>query len=371
MTLAWPLALILLPLPWLLWRLQKNADETQQTPIYVPGASQWQMSQTSQLTDASGKLPAKGLLGLVIACWFCFIIALARPQWVGEPIPVPAKGHDLLLAVDLSGSMDMEYMIYQNKRLNRLNTVKLVVREFLQKRQGDRVGLVVFGDAAFIHTPVTRDLDSVSKLLMEAQVEMAGPNTAIGDAIIKSTDVLRKQPEDARIMILLTDGANTAGEIQPLPAAEIAAKQGIKIYTIGIGADSMTRNSLFGLLSNTVNPSKDLDETTLKAIAETTSGLYFRAKNPEQLEAIYQKINELEPIDQDEQFIHPVKEWFYWPLGLSLILYLLAFCLKQFDAVAMKFGAVFQKSKPKRGHQARASHPAADADQTSETGGLR
>ncbi|MFC3153361.1 VWA domain-containing protein [Litoribrevibacter euphylliae] len=337
MTFAWPLALLLLPLPLLFWRYQKTVEDNTQAPIYVPGASQWQLGNAQVSGRVSSAAQAKWIMIFMIASWICFIVALARPQWVGDPIPLPAQGHDLLLAVDLSGSMDLEDMVYQNKRLNRLNTVKLVVRDFLKERQGDRVGLVVFGDAAFIHTPVTRDLESVSKLLMEAQVEMAGPNTAIGDAIIKSTDVLRDQPEEARIMVLLTDGANTAGEIQPLPAAEIAAKNGIKIYTIGIGADSMTRSSLFGLFNNTVNPSKDLDEKTLKAIAKTTSGLYFRAKNPEQLESIYQKINELEPIDQDEQFIHPVKEWFYWPLAVCFALYLLAFSIKYFDQIAERF----------------------------------
>ena len=196
---------------------------------------------------------------------------------------------------------------------------------------------MVFGDAAFIHTPITRDLDSVSKLLMEAQVEMAGPSTAIGDAIIKSTDVLRNQPEEARIMILLTDGANTAGEIQPIPAANIAAKNGIKIYTIGIGADSMTQSNFFGMFNNTVNPSKDLDEETLKTIAENTGGLYFRAKNPEQLQSIYARINELEPIDQDDQFIHPTTEWFYWPLGLSLMTYLASYLLKFFSINGLLF----------------------------------
>lgn len=338
MTFAWPLVFLLLPLPWLILRFQTSTEEQQQSPIYMPGASQWELTQGRVSSNASQRVDSKWIMALVMISWLFFIVALARPQWIGEPIPLPAKGHDLLLAVDLSGSMDMEDMVYQNKRLNRLNTVKLVVRDFLKERQGDRVGLVVFGDAAFIHTPITRDLESVSTLLMEAQVEMAGPNTAIGDAIIKSTEVLRKQPEDARIMILLTDGANTAGEIQPLPAAEIAAKHGIKIYTIGIGADSMTRSSLFGLLNNTVNPSKDLDEKTLKSIAEQTAGLYFRAKNPEQLESIYQKINALEPIDQDEQFIHPVKEWFYWPLSLCFLLYFAAFSLKHFDQLTTWIG---------------------------------
>jgi len=325
MTLAWPLALLLLPLPWFIWKFDSSAKDESQAPIYLPNASQWTKVQSSFSSSESTQRLSKWVIAFLLISWISFIVALARPQWVGEPIPLPTEGHDLLLAVDLSGSMDMEDMLYQGKRLNRLNTVKLVVRDFLTERKGDRVGLIVFGDAAFIHTPITRDLDSVSKLLMEAQVEMAGPNTAIGDAIIKSTDVLRNQPEAARVMILLTDGANTAGEIKPLPAADIAAKNGIKIYTIGIGADSMKRSGFMGLFSDTVNPSKDLDETTLKGIAENTSGLYFRAKNPEQLEAIYQRINELEPIDQDAQFIHPVKEWFYWPLALSLLFYFAAF----------------------------------------------
>lgn len=336
MEFAWPLALLLLPLPWLVWRFMPVAGEITQAPIYLPSASQW-MNTSGVSSDITSERDFSSLIKwLIVLSWIAFIVAISRPQWVGDPIALPAEGHDLLLAVDLSGSMDMKDMVYQGKELNRLNTVKLVVKEFLEKRTGDRVGLVVFGDAAFIHTPITRDLNSVSKLLMEAQVEMAGPNTAIGDAIIRSTDVLRNQPEHARIMILLTDGTNTAGEVQPLPAAEIAAKHGIKIYTIGIGADSINQSMAFGLFNRTVNPSKDLDEKTLKAIAETTKGLYFRAKNPEQLETIYQKINDLEPVDQDAQFIHPTKEWFYWPLTVSFVLYMLAFAIKFFDQVLLR-----------------------------------
>ncbi|GAA3921321.1 VWA domain-containing protein [Litoribacillus peritrichatus] len=331
MEFAWPLMFLLLPLPWLVWKKVPAAPETKQTPIYLPNASQWQQTVEMVSTSNNQTTNTKLILIFLTLSWCLLVTALARPQWVGEPIALPTQGHDLLLAVDLSGSMDTEDMVYQRKRMNRLNTVKVVVREFLQERKGDRIGLVVFGDAAFIHTPITRDLDSVSKLLMEAQVEMAGPNTAIGDAIIKSTDVLRDQPEQARIMILLTDGQNTAGEIEPIPAAELAAKHGIKIYTIGIGADSMTQSGLLGFFNNTVNPSKDLDEESLKTIAEKTGGLYFRAKNPEQLQSIYTRINELEPIDQDDQFIHPRKEWFYWPLAFSLFLYLSAYLLKFFN----------------------------------------
>jgi Ca-activated chloride channel family protein len=326
MSFAWPWMFICLPLPLAVWFFFKPSSESQQAPIFMPASKHWPKADQNAIeTDSNSSALPKMLLSLL---WIFLVFAASRPQWVGEPISIPAEGHDLMLAVDLSGSMSTEDMIYQGRQMNRLNAVKLVLKEFLQERQGDRIGLVVFGDGAYTYTPVTHDLDSVSILLMDAQVEMAGQNTAIGDAIAHSVDLLKDRPEPSRILILLTDGQNTAGNIEPLPAAQLAAKHKVKIYTVGIGADEMQRRGFMGIFNQTVNPSRDLDEATLKSIAQQTQGLYFRAKSPEQLQSIYEKINELEPIEQDERFIKPTKELFYQPLTAALLL-LLALLLHQ------------------------------------------
>ena len=213
-------------------------------------------------------------------------------------------------------------MILNKAAVNRLKVVKKVAGEFIQRRHGDRVGLILFGSRAYLQTPLTFDTETTATLLEESEIGLAGRETAIGDAIGLAVKRLRDDAAAERVLVLLTDGANTSGEVQPLQAAGFAARDGLTVYTVGVGADEMMVQDFFG--SRVVNPSADLDEDTLKAIADQTGGRYFRARDAESLEKIYQILDELEPVESDVEIIRPVDELFYWPLGIAYVLALLA-----------------------------------------------
>ena len=204
-----------------------------------------------------------------------------------------------------------------NDLVDRLSVVKTVVGDFVERRSGDRLGLILFGSNAYLQTPLTFDRKTVNTLLQEALIGFAGKATAIGDAIGLGVKRLKDRPENARVIILLTDGANTSGEVEPLKAAQLARAYQVKIYTIGMGADEVLRRTLFG--TRRVNPSVDLDEKTLSSIAQLTGGEYFRARSPEDLARIYARLDELEPVAQDKETFRPTKALFHWPLGIAFI----------------------------------------------------
>lgn len=310
---ALPWVLLLLPLPLLLRRVLRPVDVASQVALKVPGAKRWAM-------EAGGGAGTSRWLSLLVALliWLLLVGAAARPQWLGETRALPVSGRDLLLAVDVSGSMRLRDFRVNNRIVTRLDATKYVASEFISKRKGDRVGLILFGRQAYLQTPLTFDRRTVSILLGEAFIGIAGNETAIGDAIGLAIKRLRDKPADSRVLVLLTDGANTAGAIDPLRAASLAAREGVKIYTIGIGADRDAGRSLFNL--GRQSPSSSLDETTLRAIADQTSGRYFRARDTRELNEIYATLDKLEPADFETEGFRPVKSLFYWPLGLALVL---------------------------------------------------
>lgn len=257
-------------------------------------------------------------LWLALVAWTALMLAAARPQWLGEPVSLPVSGRDLMMAVDLSGSMEVEDFVLDGDVVDRLAATKAVAGEFIQRREGDRIGLILFGRNAYLQTPLTFDRTTVHQLLMESVIGLAGQETAIGDAIGLAVKHLRDNEVDLRVLVLVTDGANTAGVITPRRAAELAATAGLKIYTIGIGADELHVQTLFG--TRRVNPSRDLDEETLTVIAETTGGRYFRARDTAELERIYALLDELEPVVQDPLHFRPRTALFMWPLGAALLL---------------------------------------------------
>ncbi len=311
----WPLMFAALPLP-LLVRYFWRARERNQAALTVPSLATFQAVST----DQSGiEQPHRWRLPLLWLIWALLLVAAARPQWTGEPITLPTTGRDLMLAVDISGSMATEDMAVNGNYVDRLTIVKAVVSRFVDARKGDRVGLVLFGTNAYLQAPLTFDLTSVNRLLLEAPVGIAGGKTAIGDAIGLAVKRLRMRPQEDKVIILLTDGANNVGEVAPEKAAELAAFDKIKIYTIGVGADEMQMPSLFG--RRTTNPSADLDESTLTSVARTTGGRYFRARDTEGLAEIYDLIDQLEPIDQDPETYRPVQALYYWPLAVALLLF--------------------------------------------------
>lgn len=323
----WPWVVVLLPLPFIVRYILKPVAAENEAALRVPFLSEFSSEFKSEHhVDVKRKL-----LFLAILAWCCLVAAGTRPLWLGEFVEIPVSGRDLMLAVDLSKSMIEEDFIVDDKLVNRLYATQAVAGEFIERRVGDRLGLILFGEQAYLQTPLTFDRTTVRALLDESAIGLAGPSTAIGDAIGLAVKRLRDQEKQSRVVILLTDGANTAGEIDPLSAADIAARQGLKIYTIGIGADEKIVRSLFG--SRRINPSADLDETTLKAIADKTGGRYFRARDTEQLEQIYQILDELEPIEKDVQRFRPQTTLFHWPLALSLLLLLILLLIKNYPEV--------------------------------------
>jgi len=314
--LHWPWLLWLLPLPLLMSLLP--SEPSRDGALRVPFFSRVRDLETQRQTGSSHRLITPLLLWLI---WAASLLAAAQPHYVGDPISLPSSGRDLLVAVDISGSMEIQDMQYRNEPINRLQAVKLVVGDFVRERQTDRLGLVLFGSRAYLQAPLTYDRQTVDTLLQEAQIGFAGEKTAIGDAIGLSVKRLRDRPEASRVLILLTDGANNAGALTPDRAAYLAEQNDVKIYTIGFGAEEMIRETIFG--QRRVNPSRDLDEDTMRAIAAQTGGQYFRARNLEELQEVHETLNRLEPIEQDDETFRPSRSLFHWPLGLAFGLSLL------------------------------------------------
>jgi len=316
--LAWPWLLLAAPLPWLLRWLLPEAPSRGLQALRVP----WYQA----VAGGSGAGIRRPVMAWVAALvWLLLVLASARPQWVGEAESLPITGRDLLLAVDISGSMDTQDMVLDNRTVNRLVVVKQVAGDFIERRRGDRVGLILFGSRAYLQTPLTFDTETTATLLSESEIGLAGRETAIGDAIGLAVKRLREDTATDRVLVLLTDGANTSGEVQPLQAAEFAAREGLTVYTVGVGADEMMVQDFFG--SRMVNPSADLDEDTLKAIAERTGGRYFRARDARALAQIYEILDELEPVESDVEIIRPVDELFFWPLGAAYLFALVTVAL--------------------------------------------
>ncbi len=312
----WPWLFLALPLPILVRYLLPTAMSVENAALRVPFIEDFKLLNQ----EIQHKTIKRWFIWFAAFAWILLVIAASRPQWWGEPIELPVNGRDLMMAVDLSGSMQYEDFRIQGEVVDRLTATKWVAGQFIERRVGDRLGLILFGEQAYLQVPLTFDRQTVHTLLVESAIGLAGKQTAIGDAIgLAVKRFLRKQEnKESWILILLTDGANTAGKIEPLKAAELAAKEGLKIYTIGIGADEMVVRDFFG--SRRVNPSADLDEKTLKQIAEKTGGRYFRARDTAELEKIYALLDELEPIQEDNLFFRPTKELYPWPLGIAFLL---------------------------------------------------
>lgn len=323
---VWPWALVLLPLPLLIYFFIPPASH-QEVALRVPFFDQLKtMSETGTPVYKGAGSQKPGYVLLLILLWLAVVAATCRPQWVGEPIELPVSGRDLMLAVDISGSMKVEDLELEGRPVTRLEVVKEVLGNFIERRRGDRIGLLLFGTQAYLQAPLTFDRNAVHTLLDESQIGFAGEKTAIGNAIGMAVKRLKNRPENSRLLVLLTDGANTAGEVTPLKAAEIAQKQGIRIHTIGVGAREMVTRGIFG--ARRVNPSADLDEELLKQIALQTGGRYFRAHNSMELDEIYALLDKIEPVSQEAESFRPVKSLYFWPLGLALILALIVGALR-------------------------------------------
>lgn len=312
----------LLPLPALvrILKLRHKAAEESHTPeILFPALKRIQSAfKPFQEENISSKPLFHLLLSLI---WIFFIIALMQPEQVSQYHQIKNNGYDIMLAVDVSGSMQALDFSTPVKALSRLDVTKEVVGRFAQERQGDRVGLIAFGESAYTLVPLTLDTRSISKMLNDTISGMAGNATAIGDAIGLSVRTLRDRPAGSRVLILLTDGEDNSSRIPPMEAAKLAKQYGIRIYTIGIGKTGPvpfpTKYGSVGLAET------QIDEELLKNIATATDGQYFRATEKHTLEAIYNQINQLEKSESDDT-IYLIRDPLYvYPLGIALLCLLL------------------------------------------------
>lgn len=310
----WPLALLMLPLPVLVYLALPPGRLQHQAALRVPEIGDFRLGAQ----PAGAPRPRRWRLWLAALIWLLLVLAASRPQWLGEAVSLPQSGRDLMLAVDLSDSMRTADFRLEGEQVNRLQATKQVASRFIERRRGDRLGLILFGTRAYLQTPLTFDNQTVVRLLREAALGLAGERTAIGDAIGLAIKRLDLESDNSRVLVLMTDGANTAGEVSPLKAAQLAAERNLKIYTIGIGADRDIETTWFGIRRR--NPAAQLDEESLRAIAQVSGGRYFRARDSQELEQIYRLLDELEPMPRDSEILRPVSALFAWPLAIALAL---------------------------------------------------
>lgn len=307
---AWPWMALLLPLPWVLYRVRRPA-EPRGAALYLPFAAD------VAGTGAGAPTASRANMALLGCIWVLLVLAAMRPQWLGAPLPLATSGRQIILAIDCSGSMATRDMAGGESRLQ---VVQRVAGQFIDARKGDQIGLILFGTRPYLQAPLTTDLATVHRFLDQAVVGIAGPETAIGDAIGLAIKTLRENDRHIGVghrrqpvMILLTDGGNNTGVLPPIEAARLAAQTGLRIFTIGVGA--AVHRTFFGVSGNT-----SLNVKLLKRIARITGGEYFRATDPDALSAVYRKINRLEPVAGDKQWLRPAAEWFALPLSLALLL---------------------------------------------------
>lgn len=300
----WPL-LLLLPLPWLLQRRGRHARAAGPA-LRVPPAV---------LGALATARPARPVLRratwLAWLAWALLLAAAARPQWLDEPEGLIVSGRDLLLAIDLSGSMEARDFQTEDGWVDRLTGTKRVANEFIDRRVGDRIGLILFGSEAHLQVPLTFDRETVKALLDEAFIGLPGRRTAIGDAIGLAVRVLHDSPAESgdRVLVLFTDGVSNTGELEPLQGAALAERAGLRIHTIGFGTEAGELGARSG--------GTDLDERTLTEIADRTGGRYFRARDAAELESIYRELDTLEPVPEEQAGFRPVAELYPWPLAAS------------------------------------------------------
>ena len=271
-----------------------------------------------------GKKSSDLSLALVYLIFILLTLAAARPQWVGEPIPIRSESRDIMLVMDISNSMLEPDFAVGNRRINRLAAVKKTAADFIDKRRDDRIGLVLFGTRAYLQAPLTYDKQSVQDILWSMDAGMAGNSTSIGDALgVALKNIQSPKAQEQKIIVLLTDGENNDGSLSMSEAIKLAKDENVKVYTIGVGAEAAFINSIFGMQIGLANNA--LDEESLKQLAEETKGQYFRAKDTQTLQKIYNAIDKLEPTENNAQYSVETKELFYIPLLAALVLAVLAF----------------------------------------------
>ena len=309
--LEWGWALLLLPLPLLVRRILP-AGERPGLAIPVPLLNRG-TDDTHGASPASARRTA-ALLGIF---WIMLLLAASRPYWIGDSVSRTVSGRDLMLAVDISGSMSETDMTVDGRAASRLEVLKVVVGRFIDRRQGDRLGLILFGSRAYNYVPLTFDLDTLGALLQDVSTGLAGRHTAIGDAIGIAIKAISESGAGHKVLILVTDGSNTAGFEDPVLAAAAASQLGLTIHTIGVGSDIETLVRIYG--RHNIPDGVLLNESVLSRIADVTGGRYFRATSSDALEQIYLELDRLEPIEHEYRSHRPRTELFQWPLAAALL----------------------------------------------------
>jgi Ca-activated chloride channel family protein len=303
--------------------------------VIIPAALYWRKRRGGQPALAVSETASVGAIvpsfrvrtrwivpALSATAFTLMVLGICRPQWGEKKIETITEGINIVLAVDLSGSMAAIDFKLKGEMVNRLEAVKSVVSEFIAGRDGDRIGLVVFGTNAYTQVPLTRDYNTLTFILDRLKIGAAGDTTALGDAIGISLKRLKDVESKSNVIILLTDGVSNAGELPPAEATGIAAERGVKIYTIGAGsagrAPFLVNHPLFG--QQYVYQQVDMDEDTLKAIAAKTGGLYFKAENTEALKRIYETIAAMEKTEAKSNVYAVYNDLYPWPVLLALLL---------------------------------------------------
>lgn len=301
----------LLPLPLIIYLVFPTL-KIKSASLLIPNMEK-SVSYTKQKPKKSSFVKKKKIIEIfvLIIVWILLITSLSSPQLVGKAELKAKTSRNFLIVADLSFSMAQKDWTIKGKRATRWQAVTSVMHEFIEKREGDRMGLVLFGSNAYVQAPFTPDLTTVKTMLDEAAVGLAGQTTSIGKAISKGIDLFEQDTIQTKVMLLLTDGVDAGLGILPLDAADIAKRDSILIYTIGIG-DPHSGNS-------------DLDEKTLQEIADITDGKYFRAINTEKLNSIYDELDKLEPIEYEEENYKPRTLLYVYPLGAAIFLGILYF----------------------------------------------
>ncbi len=311
---AWPWIFILLPLPFMLrWLLPPAKTDTTALNVTFLAELEAISGKTAHSTSLSKQ---KVIVPFII--WCALLLSAARPQWIGDPIPVEPTGRDLLMAVDTSGSMQATDMSLHGKPIDRLELIKTLFGPFIENRVGDRVGLIFFGTKAYLQSPLTFDRKTVKTWLDESFIGIAGEQTAIGDGIALGVKQLYNQDEKSRVLVLFTDGSNNTGKMTPEQAMQLAKEAKVKVYTIGIGSDKLIRDAF-----SVYRASDDLDEEILKKIAHETGGKYFRARSEDDLAQISKALDQLEPVKQDANETRFITEYYPWTLSLAVLLSIL------------------------------------------------
>lgn len=313
--LVWPYMLLFIPLPLLIYffapRAKLQLPQALRLPFY---------NALAPVIVKPQEISYKALTFILGLIWIFIVFALSGPRWVGTPIPITREGYNIMLALDISGSMEVPDMSFHGRPVSRLSVVKRAAVKFVEDRVGDKIGLILFGTRAYLQTPLTYDRKNVLTRIEDAEAGLAGKSTSIGDALGLAIKRLQDVPPKGRVVILLTDGVSNSGVLTPMKAAKIAKEDGIKVYTIGLG-DERDNNTMGGVFLN-LNVGAELDEATLKKVANTTGGRYFRATNLKSLEEIYSTINKLEKIDDDKETVRPKHDYYPYPLACALILFL-------------------------------------------------